>query len=70
MRTTTGILSAGTKVKIRGERGTYTVQYIDEFEDREPEVTMIGGRFKKPDAWRTKRLSEVRPLTAAEARVR
>ena len=43
-------LCAGDLVKVKGDRATYRVLWIDEYVERPPEVTVIGG---KNGAYRT-----------------
>lgn len=48
-----GKIGTGDVVRIKGERGTFVVEWIDSFEgDRPAEVTVIGGSMGRK-AWRT-----------------
>jgi hypothetical protein len=46
-------LAVGDLVRIRGERGTFEVMYVDAFDSERPaEVTVVGGSSGRK-AWRT-----------------
>lgn len=56
-----GTLTKGDDVKIKGMQGTFTVIYIDVFEDttRQPEVTVIGGSGGH-SSWRTFTIDKIK----------
>jgi hypothetical protein len=47
-----GKISKGDTVKVRGTRGSFVVYWIDCFDDRLPEFTVVGGSHGRV-AWRT-----------------
>ena len=49
---THGKVTKGDTVKIKGTHGRYVVQWFEHFEDRQSEVTVVGGASGR-QAWRT-----------------
>jgi hypothetical protein len=46
-------LAVGDLVRIRGERGTFKVMWVDVFDSERPtEITVVGG-WRDHNAWRT-----------------
>jgi hypothetical protein len=64
-----GKIRAGEQVRVKGERGTFVVKYIDEFlnKKRQAEITVIGGTGGHV-AWRTFLADKVKPEPKRRAR--
>ena len=59
--TETAVLNAGDVIKVKGEQGTFIVQYIDQFRNpsRTTEVTAIGGNTGHSQ-WRTFTIDKIK----------